>query len=355
MKVRFNAGIEYDNKLVLSSIDINGLWIYDLLQKKIVAYKRFEKERKSFAIHRKAFLYNNEAWFLPQNGEYIAIVNLCNYEISYMEMKYMNRNMKGIEMLNSKVYDGGIIEERYLYVVPSGIDTVNIIDLKEKEIITTRCIEEDVLAHAFYWGNVLYLYGMEGKLKKMDITTGEIESVDLINNIDQEATYGEAVVDTKHAIAYIGPGKNNSFITCVDLKKNKKYEILLGETIQTEYAKCIGDRIWFWGCTVNKVIIYDLNTKEIEIRRLHDNNNAVYVFIDSKHDNMVLVRDDQRLYRYGYDVDDIQQVNINIEFNDIQKIFQGNKDEKIWDILEVVEGGIIHEEDIPLQYYLDNF
>lgn len=356
LKLKFNAGVEYDHKLILSSIGINGLWVYDLISHKIIAYRKFEREEKSYAIHRKAFLYRDEAWFIPQNGNYIAIVNLINYEISYMELQYQRLNKKGIDLLNAKTYDGGIIEEQMLYMVPSGIGTLNVIDMKEKKIRKCWDIDtgDNVLTHGFYWKKSIYLYFADSlKMKKIDIETEKITEIDLSAGEVAGMVYGEAVVDHVRDMVYIGSGKNNAFVTCVDLKKMTKYQVKLDQGIVTEHASYFEGKAWFWGVETNRVVIFDPLLKKVQIRTLDDDEKAIYIFIDSIKDNMILSRDGQCWYRHVAN-GKLEKGEIEIEFNDIKEILERDTDQKIWDIWEENASGMIHEEYIPLEYFLKN-
>lgn len=67
----------------------------------IIKYiKSFSKEKPCFAIHKTAFLYKNEACFIPQHGEYIAVVNLETFEIDYLLPVFQKRIKNAIAKLD---------------------------------------------------------------------------------------------------------------------------------------------------------------------------------------------------------------------------------------------------------------
>ena len=131
-KLRFNAGVEYKNKIYASAVNINGLFQLDLITHELIYLKSFMKEKACFAIHRMAFLYGNEAWFVPQNGIYIAVVNLDTLDVEYLKPPFKKINEDAVSKIGAVYYTGNIIEEKYLYLIPTTIDTLLVIDLEKK-------------------------------------------------------------------------------------------------------------------------------------------------------------------------------------------------------------------------------
>ncbi len=128
MVMGFQAGVEYKGKIFFSERCGFGLFSYDITTGKIEFCAQFE-ELDCFALHRKAFLYGNEAWFIPQSGIYITSVNLDDFSMRRFEIPYKKiRSNPVITLL-----DGIIINDR-LVCCPHDIDTLVIIDLKEHRL-----------------------------------------------------------------------------------------------------------------------------------------------------------------------------------------------------------------------------
>lgn len=131
------AGVEYRGKLYVSTKEINGLFCLDLSTREITFLKEFSGENEARGIYRNAFLYKNEAWFIPGRGQRIAIVNLDTLDIEYYEFPFQRKDQKTILQkrgLRSSVFSsGGIIADKFLYLIPQNVDTVVIVDMERKK------------------------------------------------------------------------------------------------------------------------------------------------------------------------------------------------------------------------------
>lgn len=349
----FNTGVKYKERLILSSNEMNGMWVYDLVKGQLVNYKKFEKEDNCYAIHRKAFLYKDEAWFIPQNGKYIAIVDLLSYEIEYMDLPYKALNEKGMSASGCVTYDGGLIDSRYLYIVPAGIDALNIVDLEKRTIKTYYGVNngQDFLAHGFVWKNSIYLYSWKSLcFKVLNMETGEV-TVEDYSHDEADTIYGEAVIDERTAVVYIGPGKDNNKITYINLKNKTKGEIVLTEFINTELAINHGEDIIFAGFQWDGVIILNKNTKKVMILELSSAHNLlVAAHIDSLKDDIFISRDGCCIYQYD-DTKQLIKKELKISLSDLERIIKCEADENIWNLIS--RDGKIIEGIISLDTYLE--
>lgn len=171
MKLGCMAGVEYKNKIVFSSTYINGLFELDLNTRKILFIKNIEGEPWEMHLFRKAFLFENEAWFIPQRANHVICVNLDTYDIEYFELPY---NKKFEETKNYPYYfayiDGLIVNERYLYCIPNGLDSLLIIDMQEHHILSVKEInnpELDLIYTAYFYQGKVHLLSQKGKLDKL--------------------------------------------------------------------------------------------------------------------------------------------------------------------------------------------
>lgn len=173
--LRFNAGVEYKGKIYASTVRINGLFEVDLVTKKIRYVKRFSREKSCFAIHRCAFLYGKEAWFIPQNGKYIAVVKLDTLEIVYLDPPYKRINENALSTLNAVYYSGDIIGGRYLYLIPANIDALLVIDMKTKQMYPYYDVSapDDYHLYGGYENGCVYLFPFNGKkIIEINLSTG---------------------------------------------------------------------------------------------------------------------------------------------------------------------------------------
>lgn len=131
------AGVEYRGKLYVSTKEISGLFCLDLFTRKMTYLKEFSGEDEVRGSYRNAFLYKNEAWFIPGRGRRIAVVNLDTLNIEYYEFPFQKIDRKSIlhkRGLCSSIYSsGGVIEDRFLYLIPQNIDTATIVDMERKK------------------------------------------------------------------------------------------------------------------------------------------------------------------------------------------------------------------------------
>ena len=134
MNLSFLAGVEYCGKIYASAREVNGLFQVDLVTKEISYKKIFLKEKTDWAIYRMAFLYKNEAWFIPGRGKYITVVNLDTLNIDYFEVPFKWINKEALAQNKSVYSSGGMIDQKFLYLIPANIDTLLVIDLERKKL-----------------------------------------------------------------------------------------------------------------------------------------------------------------------------------------------------------------------------
>jgi hypothetical protein len=351
--INFNAGVRFKNKLILSSIVVNGLWVYDILLDKIVLYKRFEQEQTSYAIHRRAFLYNDEAWFIPQYGNKIAIVDLNHYDISYIEIPFKQFSEDGLKKTQAKTYDGGIFNEHYLYMIPTGIDALNIIDLRDRSVQTFYNVNDnEVLMHGFFYENKIYAYSEDLLIKSIDIKTGKVEIISRFK--DNAKSYGTACLDKTMKRVYLAPFGNA--IAYIDLQNMQKHEIELPESVMTECTLDYGEEIIFWGIRTDVVVILNKRTQNVEIRRLDtvaDLKDIRYIPVDSDEEKIAFSSDRQRWYRYLPKKNEFEDHLMCIDFDDVRMAVERETVEPIWKILNPSQDGILNEGDVPLEYFLE--
>lgn len=166
MKLGCLAGVEYKNKVIFSPMYTNGIFELNLSSGEVRLIKMLEKEGASGALFRKAVIYKNEAWFIPQKSNYIVCMDVESYKISYIPLQYRTKyNTSSDYPYYYAFIDCIIIREMYLVCVPSGIDSVIIINLETHEQRVVYGIsnpEIDKVHSAVMIDDELYLISQNG-------------------------------------------------------------------------------------------------------------------------------------------------------------------------------------------------
>ena len=173
INIIFKAGVEYQEKIYASAKDINGLFQLDLKTNEVRYLKRFSEENNGGSLHQMAFLHNNEAWFIPRMGKYIAIVNLDSMDIKYLRPIYR----KVINKVDyAMYYFGMIIETNYLCLIPMKVDTLLLINMDTKDMYPYEGLLEEGECFPFgaYAEGCVFLYPYIGeKFLEFNLRTKE--------------------------------------------------------------------------------------------------------------------------------------------------------------------------------------
>lgn len=183
MKIACFAGVKYGEKLIFSSFYFNALCEMDLKTYEIKMVGIFTEELMYSRLHRQAFLYGEEAWFIPQRAKYIACVNLESYEIKYYDVLFHENNKKNIKYIDAVYRDGCIVNERYLCLNPRDIDSVTIIDMLEHKLIPFYGIklssEDRIAAVYFANGKIHLLMNNSSRTVLLDILEQKVSEMNL--------------------------------------------------------------------------------------------------------------------------------------------------------------------------------
>lgn len=222
MKLNFFAGVEYKNKVFFSAFNINGLFEMDLETNSINFLKLFEKEEIKPRLHRAAFIYENEAWFIPQEAEYITCVNLDTFDVEYYNPVY---NIASFDRKNDSHYHmfftGHVILGRYILLVPGEIDTFLIIDMKTHlmhPVFVNKDIREKKFSDAQVIDNKLWMFPWEGdEILIYNFINKEIESINCgYRNHDYDSVIYES------GKLWFAPNEAKQ-IMCIDIATMTKY------------------------------------------------------------------------------------------------------------------------------------
>lgn len=318
IKLRFNAGVEYKNKIYASAININGLFQLDLTTYKVTYIKNFSKEKPCYAIHRTAFLYKNEAWFIPQNGQYIAIANLDTLEMEYLEVPYQRINENAVLQIGAVYYSGDIIGNRYLYLIPTNIDTLLLIDLEDKVLYPyyNVALDDEYFLFGTYANKSIYLFPRIGRsLVKLDLKTNRIE------RYPWEYPFGSflEVVCFNNKL-YFCPFYSE-FILIRDLNTEKEEIINLNEFYDSEcnyeQIQIYKDKLFFIPFKGNKILELEIDNNQLNIYKLPERflENGSNGFTKLYSENQMILASYQKglILIFNEEKKEFQKIDLRIE------------------------------------------
>lgn len=355
--LRFNAGVEYKGKIFASAVDINGLIQLDLTTREVKYIKIFSKEKACFAIHRMAFLHENEAWFVPQNGRYIAIVNLDTLDIQYIEPPFKRINKNAVSKINSVYYSGDIIDGRYLYLIPTNIDTLLLIDLETRELYPYFDVPEK---------NEYFLTGtyVKGFIQLWPWSGNTIVEINLRTGAKNRFNWKYAPETFSNAVCY----KNkvwfcpsySDFILTIDLITKKALEISLNGCFEPkctyEQVQSYRESLFFLPHQGNKILKYNTNKEELTEKRLpddllEDGKNGFCKLFSNEHILLASFKKNA-LLMYDEEMHDVQKMHTEIDREILQQELKKNKDLKYGDLINPEISNL--ERYIGLEQYIQS-
>ena len=327
IEISFTAGVEYQGRIYVSPLDINGLMEFDLTTQKLSYIKRFVKEEGYLGLHQRAFLYKNKAWFIPKLGQYIAIVDLDILEIDYIEPPYKiikERTNTGIKAL---YYSGGLIAKRFLYLVPTNTDTFLVIDLETKTLYPYYdiSIENEIFLNAAYQNEEIYLFPFIGnKMMKLNLYTKEkrIYSLEWFFKMKRKSRQAYInMIYCKGRVWMIPCHADN--ILSVDLSTQEVEIIPLGNYYDERYtyhdAFLEGDILYVLPLDGEKILKLNIINKKISELYLEekflDNNKNRLFRLDSKDKKIFCSTRKSYLFIYDLEKDSYDSIKMDIERN----------------------------------------
>jgi hypothetical protein len=303
MKVTCFAGVEYKGKIIFSSFYFNGLCEMDIVTGNIDVVKLFEKEKMISRLHRHAFLYGNEAWFIPQEGKYIACVNLDTGDVMYYDVPCKYENPNRIKAVYTKYWYGVVFDRRYVCLIPKDVDTLSVIDMKEHRIIPLYQIKHDVelIAGVSYESGWIHvLFNDSDRLLKIELLSGRIEEKVLDTVVKGEYCMFNGITymserqarklmiynpDKESLCSYVLDNKSDVYYGIVELENSWLYlpfvanNFMLVDKLSKKVEKKNYGHGDIFSICANRVVLLDTS------------NGAVYIVMGGK-DCMVELLDD---------------------------------------------------------------
>lgn len=271
MRVSFYAGVKYGNKVFFSGYGwLAGLFSINIEDGEVKFLKLFEKEVFTSRLHRMAFLYQNEAWFIPEQADYIACLDMNTLEMTYYEVPCYRKNA----VVGNRDYcvyvSGQILKNKYLCLIPQEIDAALIIDMEQHKLYPYYGVinpEKDHITDGVVLKEELYLLPETGKdYIKINLHTGKRTS--LVRS-DGEFVSG-SICNIKGKIWFVEWFKKN--ISYMDISSGEKVRLKLLESENRYYGMtCMGSKIVCLPLKADCFLTIDMDSLAIEYRRPNGN------------------------------------------------------------------------------------
>lgn len=322
---------------------MNALFSYDEENDKLTFLTSFQKEQKKKYLYYKAFLYRDEAWFIPYMANYIAIVNLEKKSIEYIPVifnkEYEYTFVKYINILYFK--------ENFLCLVPQDVDAAIIIDLKNKKIKPYYNIASGKKTYpyhsaVFYDEKIYFFPWMEQNILVLDLKTNE--RVYLPWN-KKPGAFRDAIYNQRSGCLFHSPANDNYILVDDLLGRQHKY-IKCGDWKDWKYRTCYAseskNELFFWGHEKDIVIKINKNDYKVTVYQIDHKSAGIYFFPIESDDIEALVFEGNCIIRYDKEKDIFFNIYISTTWRDfIREIKQS--DVGFEDIMEPYKNAVTME------------
>ena len=291
--ISFVAGVKYRENVYALAREVNGLFRLDLSTKELTYLRKISKYKGCRAEYMNAFLYRNEAWFVPGYSDNIAIVNLDTLEVSYRKIPFKKINKRAMSSCNgifSSFYlTGEIIGGRFLYLVPKNIDALLVIDLETKKF------------YPYY--DVVDVFGAR------------------VN-----AAYGNGNI-------YLLP-ENGNVLSVINLetKRTRQYSL---QAFYKEYTGIVfySNKLWFIPQCTEYILSIDLNTRKMErvlMDRYHNERGGYYQYFMNDNELFGIPYSGDKMFKFNMDNKQFSEIPLKggvLERGNmrLRKLFSGDK------------------------------
>ena len=287
--VKMACGVEFNNKIYMSSIILNGLFEYDIQRESLKYISPFVEESAYYALHKGCLAYGDEIWFIPQHGKKIAVFNTKTEGLSYIKPEYEKEYKSPLDNLPTISYSYGTYETNMLFILPASIDAVNIINMKTKKVESinnvlnqgeyfSAGIYHDGLIHAFTgdgkWRVEINPYKYTAKRFKWDLSI-----VSDIKWIDETGRYYISSIQSKEIIT---ANKEFSDISTYTIEQDTNEKFGIG------YEMVYNHKLYLfpWGCS--KTYRFDLDSMKFTKLEIQEEKNIAINYNPVQSDNYII-------------------------------------------------------------------
>lgn len=266
MQFYFACGVEYKENFYLAAQECNALFFYNPKTKQLKYLTAFEKEKGIYALYRTTLLRGNEAWFIPERGEYIVCVNLDTMEKTWFPLEG-TITWNDIKIISAKMFS-----DRYLYTVPYSMDTAMIIDIEDKKIEKVKKVsnENHSFIDAYFYEDNICFVPREGKTYiQWNVQTDEVKEK---NWSYSELMVVNALVDSECDTVWYTPGESQKIVV-ENIKTEEKEYIPYNNSLKkvnqniwklhSYYGKQLGNKIFMLPFLGKNILAIDRKTKDL--------------------------------------------------------------------------------------------
>lgn len=350
LKLRFATGAKVGEIIYLSALSFNGLFQYNLITETLEFIQCFDLEENKSYLHRKAYLYKNEIWFIPECGNYISILNLNTMKIEYIDIVQTEYSDEW------KYLSSLIIEDNYLCLTPWNNYDFIAVNMDNKRIEFRKGLKKETeYSGIVYVDGKIYMYPYRCSYKKKEKAVLDWKKKILFYeewNVENE-TCGESIYVEKYRKIYHSNTKSkNVLVENLELNKIELIRCNNGNYDNYTYFMAnIRDKIFLlnWDETATICIDpLDNSVERYEIIEQKDETNHFCRYIDSK-DRLYVIRD---VNNELIEIDEkgvIKKRKILIQWDVLKRqITESGCKDKFFEIMNT----ILYEENIDLSLYM---
>lgn len=233
--LNFLAGVQVGEEVYFSAWNRNGLFKLNPQTGECRFLRCFVGE-ENWGLHSEAILYGNTIWFIPRASERIAIVDLENLDISYLELPEQGRRPTNRDIPPRRMFACHDEEEKYLWLIPYAYKLFIKIDMEQRRIISVQ-----------EWGDDEYASAVgvkkHNKLWVSIHSSREFRIIDLLTN-------NQDIKRHEHGdVAYAGMRNVDGMIWLFP-RNVKNGVLLLDEEMQEKKKQCLDDgEQWYYDYT----------------------------------------------------------------------------------------------------------
>lgn len=289
-KISFSTAVKYKGDYYLSAQNVSGLFKYSEKKKELSYLMPLMDAGQFHHQFIASFIYNKEAWFIPCLADKIAIVNLEELSVRYLNIVYKSEfGTAHIKFINYCIFEG-----HYVCLVPQDIDAVNIIDLETCEV--TAYYDVATVANNYrgclYAGGKLHIYPWKGNRELVvNWHTGEKE---FWVWDEGDYSYGDVYYDEKQGMAVHAPVLSGSILVerfsekeDIKIAVNNTNNAKTDEYLTYYISKTENGEILIWG--MEKADVIGINLQDVsyfiyKVKEKETNETMVPIHSDDDSD-----------------------------------------------------------------------
>ncbi len=276
--ISFSTAVKYKGDYYLSAQNVSGLFKYSERKNELSFLMPFKDVGKFKYQFIASFIYKNEAWFIPQLADKVAIVNLEDLSVKYLDVLFKSQfNVTGVKYISCCIFEG-----HYVCLAPQDVDAVNIIDLEAHEITAyyDAAAETNNYSGVFYEDGKLYFYPWKGEQELIiNWHTGEKQ---FQKWEESDYAYGDVFYDEKRRVAIHAPTLARDILV-EKFSGNETNKIALGDAGTDGYlayyiSRAGNDEIIVWGEETDNVFRMNLQDMSYSVCKMHGKGKNEYLF-----------------------------------------------------------------------------